>query len=280
MPIARAVKTCLALIPLLLAGAAFAQDSQPDRGDELRRAATAGDVAKVKELLEQGVDPNSANRYGGTALSFASDKGHIEIVKLLLDRGANPNSKDTFYNFTAISWAVQKGHGDIVKLLLAKGAEPDLQVLMAGLHGGHQDVVKTVLEKGKFSSDQLTNALVFAQQLENPEMVKVLEAAGAKPPAPADFKVDPETLKSYVGSYEAASQGVPAVVELKEGKLVATLGGSAVLTLGALDNVTFRPEEFPALKIIFEVEDGKVSGFALDQGGPQKMAFKKKEAVQ
>jgi Ankyrin repeats (3 copies) len=278
MSIARAVKTCLALLPLLLAGAALAQDS----GDELRRAATAGDVAKVKEFLDKGVDPNAANRYGGTALSFACDKGHTEVVKLLLDRGANPNSKDTFYNFTAIGWAVQKGHGEIVKLLLDKGVEPDLQVLMAGIHGGNQDIVKTVLGRGKFTADQLTNALVFAQQeAENPEMVKVLEAAGAKPPAPADFKVDPETLKTYVGSYEAPNQGgVPAVVELKDGKLVATLGGSAVMTLGALDNVTFRPEEFPAIKLIFEVQDGKVSGFALDQGGPQKMEFKKKEAVQ
>lgn len=279
MSIARAVKTCLALLPLLLAGAALAQDSQ-DQGDELRRAATAGDAARVKELLDKGADPNSANRYGGTALSFACDKGHTEVVKLLLDRGADPNSKDTFYNFTAIGWAVQKGHGEIVKLLLDKGVEPDLQVLMAGIHGGQQDIVRTVLQRGKFSPDQLTNALVFAQQAESPEMVKILEGAGAKPPAAADFKVDPETLKSYVGSYEAASQGVPAVVELKEGKLVATLGGSAVMTLGALDGVTFRPEEFPALKIIFEVQDGKVSGFALDQGGPQKMEFKKKEAVQ
>lgn len=276
MSIARAVKTCLALFALLLAGAALAQDP----GDELRRAATAGDVAKVKELLDKGVDPNSANRYGGTALSFACDKGQTEVVKLLLDRGANPNSKDTFYNFTAIGWAAQKGHGEIVKLLLDKGVEPDLQVLMTGIYGGHQEIVKTVLQRGKFSPDQLTNALVSAQEAESPEMVKILEGAGAKPPAAADFKVDPETLKSYVGSYEAAAQGVPAVVELKDGKLVATLGGSAVMTLGALDNVTFRPEEFPTLKIIFEVQDGKVSGFALDQGGPQKMAFKKKEAVQ
>ena len=90
MPKAHAVKCCLALLLLFLAGAASAQDSQ-DRGEELRQAASAGDVAKVKALLDQGVDVNAANSYGGTALTFAARRGNAEMVKLLLERGADPN---------------------------------------------------------------------------------------------------------------------------------------------------------------------------------------------
>lgn len=273
---AHAVQSCLVLL-LLLTGAANAQDP----GDELRRAASSGDLATVKELLDQGVDVNAANQYGGTALAFACDKGRTEVVKLLLERGANPNTKDTFYNFTPIGWAAQKGHGEIVRLLVSKGAEADNQTLMMGLFGGHPEVLKVLLENAKFTPEQLSNALAMTQQLEEnkEEMVKLLEAAGAKPPAPANFQVDAETLKSYEGTYEAEGGGPSAVVALTDGRLTATFGGQP-LTLGAVDKVTFRPEEFPAAKLIFQVQDGKVTGLELDQGGPRTLSLKKKEAAQ
>lgn len=275
---ARAVKPFLALLVLLVPAALSSQDA----GDELRRAAAAGDLAKVKELLDKGADVNAANPYGGTALAFACDKGRTEVVKLLLERGANPNTKDTFYNFTPITWAAQRGYGEIIRLLLDKGAEVDNQTLIMGLFGGHPDAVKLLLEKGKLTPDQLSNALVMAQQLDEgkEEMIKVLEAAGAKPPAPATFQVDPETLKSYEGSYEAEGGAPSAVVALKDGKLTASFGGGQALTLGALDKVTFRPDEFPGAKLIFQVQDGKVVGLVVDQGGPETLSLKKKETVQ
>ena len=275
---ARAVQSCLALFLLLTTGVATAQDP----GDELRRAASAGDLAKVKELLDKGVDVNAANQYGGTALAFACDKGRTEVVKLLLERGANPNTKDTFYNFTPIGWAAQKGHGEIIRLLLDKGAEVNDQTLMMGLFGGHPEALKALVEKAKFTPEQLSNALAMTQQLEEDkeEMAKILEAAGAKPPAPANFQVDAETLKSYEGTYEAEGGSPTAVVALKDGKLSATFGGGQPLTLGAMDKVTFRPEEFPAAKLIFQVQDGKVTGLVLDQGGPRTVSLKKKEAAQ
>ncbi|HYO13926.1 MAG TPA: ankyrin repeat domain-containing protein [Thermoanaerobaculia bacterium] len=275
---ARAVQSCLILLLLLITGAATAQDS----GDELRRAASAGDLAKVKELLDKGVDANAANQYGGTALAFACDKGHTEVVKLLLERGANPNVKDTFYNLTPIGWAAEKGHVDIIRLLLAKGAQGDDQTLVMGLFGGRPEILKALLEKGKFTPEQLSNALAMTQQLDEnkEEMAKLLEAAGAKPPAPANFQVDAETLKSYEGTYEAEGGGPTVGVALKDGKLIATFGGSETLTLGAVDKVTFRPEQFPAVKMIFQVQDGKVTGLVLDQGGPRTMSLKKKETAQ
>jgi hypothetical protein len=274
---ARAVPSCLVLLLLLTTGAVAAQDP----GDELRRAASAGDLAKVKELLDKGVDVNAANHYGGTALAFACDKGHTEVVRLLLERGANANAKDTFYNLTPIGWAAQKGHRDIVRLLLEKGAAADDQTLMMGLFGGQPETLKVLLEKGKFTPEQLSSALAMTQQLEEnkEEMIKLLEAAGAKPAVPANFQVDAETLKSYEGTYEAEGGAMTAVVALKDGKLIATFG-SQTLTLGAVDKVTFRPEEFPVAKMIFQVQDGKVTGLVLDQGGPRTMSLTKKEAAQ
>ena len=89
--------------------AAEAAAAAEDAGDALRRAASAGDLAKVTELLAAGTDVNAANPYGGTALAFACDHGHAAVVDLLLARGANVNAEDSYYHSTPLGWAVSAG---------------------------------------------------------------------------------------------------------------------------------------------------------------------------
>ncbi|HSF40674.1 MAG TPA: ankyrin repeat domain-containing protein [Thermoanaerobaculia bacterium] len=268
----RSVELGLALF-LLLSWSASAQDP----GDELRRAAGAGDVAKVKELLDKGTDVNAANTYGGTALAFACDRGHLEVVKLLLDRGANPNTEDTFYKAKPVTWAAQKGHLEILKLLLDRGVTPDPQILMMGIYGEQPAIVKLMLERTKPEASALTDSLAIAEQVGNPEIVEILKAAGAKPPAPANFEVDAATLKSYEGTYEGEG-GLAMTVALKDGKLTAAIGGGT-FTLGAVDKVTFRPNELPGGSLVFQVQDGKVAGVDLVQAGTIR-PLKKKEVAQ
>ena len=55
--------------------------------EELRKAASAGDAAKVRELLEAGADTES--EYGTTPLAEAAENGHVEVVRELLEAGAN-----------------------------------------------------------------------------------------------------------------------------------------------------------------------------------------------
>lgn len=276
MPLtAHALLSCLALL-LFSSGATLAQDL----GDELRHASSTGDIAKVKELLDKGVDANAANPYGGTALVYACDKEYPEIVKLLLEHGADPKSKNNFYGFPPIAWAAQKGNVEIANLLIDKGAEADFSILQMGIHANSPEMVKLILERGKLTPDDLTNALAGAEEEEKEEIVKVLKAAGAKPLPPANFPVDPAKLKSYEGSYEAEGRGPSTRVVLKEGKLVAMFGGGQIMTLGALDEVNFRPAESPATKMTFQVQDGKVIGLVIDQGGPRRWELKKKEDVQ
>jgi ankyrin repeat protein len=270
MPKIRILELGLALL-LLLSGSASAQDP----GDELRRAAGAGDVAKVKELLDKGTDVNAANAYGGTALAFACDRGHLEVVKLLLDRGANPDTEDTFYKAKPVTWAAQKGHVEILKLLLDRGVTPDPQILMMGIYGEQPAIVKLMLEKTKPGEGALTDALATAEQVGNTEIAEILKAAGAKPPAPANFEVDAATLKSYEGTYEG--EGLAMTLAVKDGKLTAAVGGGT-FTLGAVDKVTFRPAEIPGASMVFKVEDGKVVGLDLVQAGTTR-PLKKKEVV-
>ena len=53
-------------------------------GTTLMRAATAGNLEAVRELLAAGADPNVSVVFG-TALTQASAEGHYEVVKALLD---------------------------------------------------------------------------------------------------------------------------------------------------------------------------------------------------
>lgn len=268
----RAIELCLALL-LLLSASASAQDP----GDELRRAAGAGDVAKVKELLDKGTDVNAANGYGGTALAFACDRGHLEVVKLLLDRGADPHAEDRFYKAKPVTWAAQRGHIEILKLLLDRGVTPDPQILVMGIYGEQPEVVKLMLERTKPAEGALSDALAIAEQVGNAEIAEILKAAGAKPPAPASFEVDAATLASYEGTYEGEG-GLVMTLAVKDGKLTATVGGGGTFTLGAVDKVTFRPDEVPGASMVFKVQDGKVVGVDLVQAGTTR-PLKKKEVA-
>ena len=259
MPKLCAAGICLALSLLLVPSRPAAAADDP--GDALRRAASTGDVAKVKELLAAGVDVNAANSYGGTALAFACDKGRTEVVNLLLEHGADVNAKDRFYNATPISWAVGHGHAEIVQALLAKGAQGEADALTYAAAGGQPGVVKVILERGKVGPEDLSNALVAATQEGQKETVALLEAAGAKPPVTVE--VDPAVLKSYEGVYEGP--GFTITVALKDGKLTAASEGGT-LTLSPADPVTFRAEEFAGFKVTFQVEAGKATGMTLHRG--------------
>ena len=54
-------------------------------------AANQGDFLKVKSLCEQKADVNKQDKYGQTALVFASFSGYQDIVEMLLRYGAAPD---------------------------------------------------------------------------------------------------------------------------------------------------------------------------------------------
>ncbi len=61
------------------------------------------DFDKVKECIKKGVDVNTRNKNGNTALLFAVMRGHSEIV-YLVENGANINMEDEYGN-TALTLA-------------------------------------------------------------------------------------------------------------------------------------------------------------------------------
>jgi ankyrin repeat protein len=150
------------MIAALLVVAALAAQTAPsaDKADALSEAVRTGDAAAVKKLLDEGVDVNTKYRYNRTPISFAADRGHVEVVRLLLDRGADANAKDTFYGATPLMWAVRP----------AMDRKPQ-----------HTEVVRLMLEHGGIPPDALSDALEAATQAKLPDVIALLEKAGAKP---------------------------------------------------------------------------------------------------
>jgi hypothetical protein len=253
------------------AAAQAAPSAASDRADALSEAARRGDAAKVKELLDGGVDVNTKFRYDRMALSFAADRGHAEVVKLLIERGADLNAKDTFYNATALTWAVNPAmgrtpqHADVVKLLLQHGAPGMDQALLGAL--GDAATVKAILEVGGLSPSTLSDALEAATRRKNQEMVTLLEQAGAKPRP--ELKMDAAQLARYVGTYQGTGNAAQAAwtITVIDGRLSVSPGGSARLTLVARDQTTFGIAEQPGVTVTFRLEQDKAMAITVNANG-------------
>uniref|UniRef100_L2FZT5 Multiple ankyrin repeats single kh domain-containing protein n=1 Tax=Colletotrichum fructicola (strain Nara gc5) TaxID=1213859 RepID=L2FZT5_COLFN len=91
----------------------------------LQRAAWAGDISLIQELIEYGADVNESSSDGDTALEVAAQRGYFGIVQRLLELGVNPNAPGdvSHGDRTAIESAAEHGRLDIVQLLLNSGAE-------------------------------------------------------------------------------------------------------------------------------------------------------------
>ena len=79
----------------------------------------------LKELLDQGIDPNIKYEFYETALIYATIKGRIDIIRLLLEYKADPNLTDSEGD-TALIIASASGDADTVELLLEYKADPNI----------------------------------------------------------------------------------------------------------------------------------------------------------
>lgn len=120
----------------------------------LHYAASRGNISAVGNQLDKGVDVNTREPSGLTALMEASRNGHLEIVKLLIDKGADINAKDK-KGFTALRYAVDSAQPfEVVKLLIDRGADISVKdkngwtALWQAVSLAKFEVVKLLIDRG------------------------------------------------------------------------------------------------------------------------------------
>ena len=120
--------------------------------NNLHKAANAGNLERVKLLVEQGADKDKGNSIGDTPLFRASCNGHLDVVQYLVEQGASLNKSNVhgytpligtscpevarylleqgadrdkagYRRWTPLHWAAQRGYLEITMLLLTYGAD-------------------------------------------------------------------------------------------------------------------------------------------------------------
>lgn len=124
---------------------------------EFHEAVTAGDAARVAEMLKQNPElasaPDENDQFLSPPLCLAAIAGNIEIAQLLLDAGVDVDLGDIDES-TPLHVAALNRHPDMVTFLLEQGADVNRRdknggyALSFGASGGDPEVVRILLDAG------------------------------------------------------------------------------------------------------------------------------------
>ena len=190
---------------------------------ELINAAANGDLEKVIEILNKGVNVNASfarddsELSGKTALMVASSRGYSNMVAELIKRGANVNLKH-YSGETALMFAAAKGDAKIVKALVRAGANPNVKVV--SFHAGEITPLISAINSDSEQRVEVVSILISGKAQINPEgqflisplmhavgdleIVKLLIANGAN--------VNQKNVRGATALMAAAIDGTASVV--------------------------------------------------------------------
>lgn len=172
-----------------------------DAAAAFKRAVLEGDLAAVRRLLDEGVDPETpidarrgrrgGNQYvsgdGFRALHVAAYEDDGPLAELLLERGAAPSAR-TRFDDTPLGLAAEWNSPAVLRVLLAEGIDPDAcrtRPVVPPAARGHVEIVAMLLAAG--ARRGLGAAIHVACSDEaSPEIVTMLLDAGAELEPPRD----------------------------------------------------------------------------------------------
>jgi hypothetical protein len=127
---------------------------------ELIRAVKAGDFAAVEKLLRAGVSPDATDVYGIPAILFAAFKGNGAMIKALLAAGADVRNKEKPGRNALLQYIYQ-----------TRPKTMDVEIV--------RSLVKASADVNAADKYGAT-VLGLARRYDNPELIKLLEEAGAR----------------------------------------------------------------------------------------------------
>ena len=92
--------------------------------DEASKLIKRGDITRLRDALERGLNPDLCNKNSWSLLMIAALEGNTSIGRSLIEKGADLDKRNKFRE-TALSLAAHSGHPSFVKLLLTSGASLD-----------------------------------------------------------------------------------------------------------------------------------------------------------
>ena len=138
------------VLALLLFMAACGGESSRDDDARLVEAAARGDLESVKRLLGRGVDVDSRDAQGRTAVTAAVYADDLEMVQTLIEAGADVDIQDDMRTSAFLATG-ETGNVEILRAVLR--ADPDLTrtnrfggtALIPAADRGHVEVVRELV---------------------------------------------------------------------------------------------------------------------------------------
>ncbi|HYA87080.1 MAG TPA: ankyrin repeat domain-containing protein [Nitrospirota bacterium] len=150
------------------------------RGIPFTEQAFLAEVSKNNEeavdlFIKAGINQNSANENGQTALIVASEKGLLNIIEELVKlRGTSLNQFDKNGN-TALMMATRRGHEQAAKLLVEGGADVNFTIQSAD---GAATALQAAVDTSDFTEENLS---ILQYLIQKGADVKGRNAAGRFP---------------------------------------------------------------------------------------------------
>ena len=157
----------------------------------MNRAASAGNVPRLKKLIEAGADVNAWDESaveGFRPLISAAEKGRLEAVKFLLANGAEVDlavepAGGEWDDATALMMACYNGHEKVIVELLKAGADVNVNVkeerfpttLQCAVEKGRLEIARLLLRAGaKPSRQTIHRAIKWAQWKKDTRLLEEL----------------------------------------------------------------------------------------------------------
>ncbi len=180
------------LAPGVFPGDEFRRLEVTYSADEYAKRAGMGDAYVVGLFLEKGMDVDSRDKNGATALMRAAENGHVKVVKLILSKKADTNATDK-NGYTALMVAAEGRHAEAVKALVTAGADINKKnpkrgttALMIASAKGNADSVEALIKGGGDGGADVNatdnngyTALMLAAEKGHMGIVKKLVESGA-----------------------------------------------------------------------------------------------------